>query len=311
MARQLRVEYEGAIYHVMSRGDRRELIFQDDEDRQQFLTTFGEACVKTGWQIHAFCLMPNHFHLVLETPEANLVAGMKWFLGTYTARFNRRHKVFGHLFSGRYKALIVDGSGKGYLKTVCDYVHLNPARAKLLGPEEPLSGYRWSSWPEYLKRPGGRPAWLRVDRLLGEYGLGRDGAVGRRHLAEALEARRGEEEGAEYKGIRRGWFFGADELKQELLAQASEKAGKWHYGEVVQESAEAKAERMVRAEMKRRKWDEKSLGARRKGDKMKVQLAERLRRETTMTLGWIAERLEMGTAGYLAHLLYWRRRNEQ
>ena len=122
MARKVRVEYPGAIYHVMNRGDRREPIFRDDEDRQRFLVTLGEACAKTGWQVHALCLMANHFHLVVETPQANLVAGMKWFLGTYTGRFNRRHKVFGHLFSGRYKALIVDGSGNGYLRTVCDYV---------------------------------------------------------------------------------------------------------------------------------------------------------------------------------------------
>ena len=128
MARKLRVEYPGAIYHVMNRGDRREAIFQDDKDRELFLTTLGEACTKTGWQVHALCLMPNHFHLVVETPQADLVAGMKWFLGAYTGRFNRRHKLFGHLFSGRYKALVVDGSGTGYLKTVCDYVHLNPVR---------------------------------------------------------------------------------------------------------------------------------------------------------------------------------------
>jgi REP element-mobilizing transposase RayT len=138
MARKLPVEYEGAIYHVMNRGDRRELIFLDGPDREVFLATLGEACTKTGWQVHALCLMPNHFHLVVETPEPNLVAGMKWLLGTYTSRFNRQHKCFGHLFSGRYKALIVDGSGNGYLKTVYDYVHLNPARAKLLTLEQPL-----------------------------------------------------------------------------------------------------------------------------------------------------------------------------
>jgi putative transposase len=113
MARKLRVEYEGSIYHVMNRGDRRELIFLDDEDRQRFLATLGEACAKTDWQVHALCLMPKHFHLVVEMPQGNLVAGMKWLLGTYTARFNRRHKFFGPLFSGRYKALIVDGSGTG------------------------------------------------------------------------------------------------------------------------------------------------------------------------------------------------------
>jgi putative transposase len=116
MARKLRVQYPGAIYHVMNRGDRREPIFHNDKDRELFLDTLGEACAKTDWLVHAWCLMHNHFHLVVETPRADLVPGMKWFLGTYTSRFNRRHKHFGHLFSGRYKALIVDGSGNGYLK---------------------------------------------------------------------------------------------------------------------------------------------------------------------------------------------------
>src|SRR5664279_436719 len=151
MPRAMRVEYPGAIYHVMDRGDRREDIFVDDVDRQDCLKPLAEAGQKTGWQVHAYCLMNNHFHLVLETPDANLVAGMRWFLSTYTARFNRRHKQFGHLFSGRYKSLIVDGSGSGYLRTVCDYVHLNPVRAKLLPPEKKLRDFVWSSWPEYLK----------------------------------------------------------------------------------------------------------------------------------------------------------------
>ena len=189
--------------------------------------------------------MPNHFHLVVETPQPNLVAGMKWFLGAYTARFNRRHKRRGHWFGGRYKALIVDGSGNGYLKTVCDYVHLNPVRARLLTAEQPLSEYRWSSWPEYLKRPGKRPGWLRVDRLPGEYRILKDSAAGRRHMAETLARRC---HAGEFKGIRRGWFFGNDALKQELLAWAAENTGAWHCGELVRESA-AKAERIVMEEL--------------------------------------------------------------
>jgi len=111
MARKLRLEYPGAIYHVMSRGNRRGAIFKGDPDRHLFLDTLNEACQKTGWQVIAYCLMRNHFHLVVETPRANLVAGMKWLLGTYTIRFNRRHHLTGHLFAGRYKAMIVDGSG--------------------------------------------------------------------------------------------------------------------------------------------------------------------------------------------------------
>jgi REP element-mobilizing transposase RayT len=150
MPRQLRIEYPGAIYHVMSRGDRRDDIYFDDVDRQDFLKTLAQACQKTDWQVHAYCLLRNHFHLVIETPQPNLVVGMKWLLGTYASRHDRRHKEFGHLFSGRYKALVVDGSGTGYLKTVCDYVHLNPARARLLARRQPLADFSWSSYPLYL-----------------------------------------------------------------------------------------------------------------------------------------------------------------
>jgi REP element-mobilizing transposase RayT len=105
MPRPLRGEFAGAIYHPMSRGNHREAIFLDDEDRQTFLRTLGEACQRTGWQVHAYCLMGNHFHLVTETPQPNLVAGMKWFLGTYT---------------GRFKSVVVDERRAGYLRTACD-----------------------------------------------------------------------------------------------------------------------------------------------------------------------------------------------
>ena len=115
--------------------------------------------------MHAYCLMADHFHLVLATPQANLVVGMKWFLGTYTSRFNRRHRLFGHLFSGRYKALVVDGSGDGYLRTVCDYVHLNPVRAGLLTPEQPLRDYPWGSILAYVKPPSHtKGSWPIVER---------------------------------------------------------------------------------------------------------------------------------------------------
>ena len=303
MARKLRVQYPGAIYHVMNRGDRREPIFKDDADRQRFLETLGEACIKTGWQVHAYCLMPNHFHLVVETPQGNLVAGMKWFLGTYTSRYNRRHKLFGHLFSGRYKALIVDGSGDGYLRTVCDYVHLNPVRAKLLRAEQPLSDYPWSSYPVYLQRASKRPVWLRVDRLLGELGVGRDDAAGRRRFAEAMEQRRGRGEPGEWQTVRRGWFLGGVELKERLLERMGSGLGQHHGGEERQESAEQKAERIVAEELRKHRWTEADLKERRKTDATKVQMAMRLRRETVQTLDWIAQRLEMGCRHTLANSL--------
>src|SRR6058998_3692956 len=179
MPRKLRIQYSGAIYHVLNRGDQRENIFKDDQDRKRFFSTLAEACAKTEWQVHAYCLMRNHFHLVIETPLANLVAGMKWLSGVYTKRFNIRHKLCGHLLAGRYKALIVDGSGNGYLRTVCDYVHLNPVRAKLIGVEQSLRAYLWSSYLEYLKPSAQRAPWLRVDRLLGEMRIPQDSHAGR------------------------------------------------------------------------------------------------------------------------------------
>ena len=294
MPRKLRIQYPGAIYHVMNRGDRRQAIFADDHDRQRFLQALGEACEKTGWQVHAYCLMSNHFHLVIETPQPNLVAGMKWLLGTYTSRFNRRHKEFGHLFSGRYKALMVDGSGDGYPKSVCDYVHLNPARAKQLSRQQRLSAFRWSSYNEYLKGPKQRWRWLRVDRLQGEHGIAKDSDAGRDEFEKRMEARRAAEDGREFKGIVRGWCLGSEAFRKELLAQMRE-SRKDHYGAELREADEVHAERMVVEELRRRGLQEAGLSERRKGDAQKVEIAWRLRQETTMTLKWIARRLVMGT----------------
>src|SRR5712671_5657127 len=273
MARKLRVEYPGAIYHVMNRGDRREAIFHDDADRRRFLETLSETCAKTEWQVHAFCLMSNHFHLVVETPRANLAAGMRWLLGTYTSRYNRRHKLFGHLFSGRYKALVADGSGTGYLKSVCDYVHLNPVRARLLSAKQRLSDFRWSSYGEYLKRPKNRSRWLRVDRLLGEHGIPKDSAAGREEFQKRMELRRTSEDGEEFKGIARGWCLGSEAFRKELLAQMSEQHGPEHYGTEMRESAEQKAERIVAEELRKLGWPESQLGSRRKGDPDKLKMA--------------------------------------
>ena len=290
------------MYHLMNRGDRREAIFVDDDDRQLFIDTLEEACTETDWQIHGWCLMRNHFHLVTETPRGNLVDGMHWFLGVYTNRFNHRHREFGHLFSGRYKALHVDDSGDGYLKAACDYVHLNPVRANLIGPEQPLQSYRWSSYPLYLAAPEQRPVWLRVDRLLGEWGIPVDSPAGREEFAGRVEARRRAEGAGEYEP--EGWCLGSEEFRQELLAQISRQASPRHTGEDISQSALAKAERIVQEELGVLGWGERELSGYRKGHPGKIRIAARLRRETTMTLVWIGSRLHMGAPGHVSHLLY-------
>ena len=167
---------------------------------------------------------------------------------------------------------------------------------------------RWSSWPEYLKRPGKRWPWLRVDRLLGENQIPADSSAGRRQLEALLEKRRTEETGADYKRVRRGWFLGDKAFRKELLEQMKERVGSEHYGEERAETAEAQAEAIVREELKRRRWREEDLGRRAKGDAGKVALAMRLRAETVMTVKWIAERLHMGAPGYVNLLLYRQRK---
>ncbi len=308
MARKLRVQYPGAIYHVMNRGDHREAIFRSPHDRELFLKTLGEACAKTDWEIHAWCLMSNHFHLVIETPRANLVPGMKWLLGVYTMRFNHRHQVMGHLFSGRYKALPVDNGRGGYLKSVCDYVHLNPARAGLLSAKQKLSDFEWSSYSEYLKERSARRPWLRVDRLLGEHGIPKDSRAGRQQFERRMELRRAAEDGEEFKALQRGWCVGSETFRKELLVQM--RAGPEHYGEEIRESAEEKASRIVAAEIKRLGWRPADLERRRKSDPEKVRIAAALRRETTVTMEWVARALQMGTKTHLSHLLYWQGRKK-
>lgn len=302
MARKLRIQYPGAIYHVMNRGDHSEDIFRDDSDRDRFVRTLQECCEKTAWQVHTFCLMSNHFHLVVETPNANLVAGMKWLLGTYTKRFNGRYKVFGHLFSGRYKALLVDGSGTGYLKTACDYVHLNPVRAGLLKPQEPLQRFRWSSYPLYVDDHP-KPAWLRIDRLLGEWRIPWDEPGAGRQFSAVMEARRQGELEKEFKPLRRGWCLGSKQFRADMLKYIEQQKGKWHYGEELRESANAKAERLLGEALRVNGVAEAELKTWRKGHPYKLNLARRLRAETTVTVRWVAERLHMGSRGHLAHLL--------
>jgi REP element-mobilizing transposase RayT len=309
MPRKPRIEYSGAIYHVMSRANGKGNIVETDVDRHDFVKTLAEACEKTGFQVHAYCLMRNHFHLVVETPNANLVAGMRWLLSAYTLRFNPRHKCFGHVFSGRYKALLVDGGGNGFLRTVCDYVHLNPVRARLLGPEQRLLEYPWSSFGYYLAGPGLRPGWLRVDRLLGEHGISKDDKAGRQEFERWMEDRRAQElEPDTWKALRRSWCLGPPGFREKLLESLNGKLGEHHSGELKRETAEAKAERIIREELKERRWMEKDLEERAKSDPEKLAMAARLRRETTLTIPAIAARLHLGSwKSFAAKLNRWKK----
>jgi REP element-mobilizing transposase RayT len=200
MARPLRIEVAGGIYHVTSRGDRREEIYRDDQDRRDWLGQLGEVCTRFNWRCHAYCLMTNHYHVVVETPDANLSTGMRQLNGVYTQRFNRRHAVVGHLFQGRFKSILVERDP--YLLELARYVVLNPVRAGMVldAPDWPWSSYRATVGVA----PG--PDWLETEWLLGQFSADREQA--RSGYADFVAA--GKEEPSIWQGLRHQVFLGSD-----------------------------------------------------------------------------------------------------
>jgi REP element-mobilizing transposase RayT len=171
MTRPLRIELSGGLYHVTSRGDRREDIYLSDEDRIAWLTLFGQVCSRFNWVCHAYCQMTNHYHLVVETPEGNLAQGMRQLNGVYTQWVNRTHKRVGHVFQGRYKAILVEKDN--YLLELARYVVLNPVRAGMVSD---VGAWAWSSYPAMLGQVV-PPVWLQTDWLLGQFGRQRNLAI--------------------------------------------------------------------------------------------------------------------------------------
>lgn len=306
MPRKPRIEYPDAVYHVMSRGNRMEAVFRDNKDHEIFLDTLGEACAKTGWLVHAFVLMGNHYHLLLETPNSNLVAGMKWLQGTYTQRFNALHKLCGHLFQGRYKALPVESANSDHFSVLSSYIHLNPARAKLfdLGSGN-LSNFPWSSYPLYFK-PSKRPDWLRVNRVLKSFGW-QDNPAGRRAYQRLMQKRVAEinasdfphEADEQWADIRRGWCFGGEVFRREMLDKLDDViGGKTHRdsysGQEVRLHDEVDAERLVCESLTLLKLKESDLPFLPKGADEKKAVITLIKKRTHVSNKWIVKRLYAG-----------------
>ncbi len=163
MSRPLRLEFPHALYHVTSRGDRREDIYLTDSDRQAWLAVLAQVCQRFGWIVHAYCLMSNHYHVLVETPQANLSQGMRQLNGVYTQFFNRAHGKVGHVFQGRFKAIVVDK--EGYLLELARYIVLNPVRA---GMRADAKDWPWSSYGAMVGSVAA-PLWLATDALLGQF----------------------------------------------------------------------------------------------------------------------------------------------
>ena len=313
MPRKPRVEYAGAVYHVMSRGNRQQKVFQTDRDNAVFLATLGEACERTGWKVHAYVLMGNHYHLLLETAEANLVVGMQWLQSTYTKRFNAAHREWGHLFQGRYKAIPVEPGG-GYFLAVATYIHLNPARLKGYDfKSSKLQDVPWSSYPAYVGKAR-RPAWLATERVLDDLSLA-DTPAGRRKYGEYMSGRVEEIRHSSkpwladenWQRIRRGWVLGGDGFRREMLDRldaAMNKGKRDSYsGEEVQTHDECQAEALILAGMDKLGLQESNLASMIMNSPEKYALAWLARRHTAVRNGWIKQRLQMGKATNFSEFL--------
>jgi REP element-mobilizing transposase RayT len=311
MGRVPRIEFENAVYHVMCRGNRQESVFRDNRDNELFLDTLTEACDRTGWRVHAFVLMGNHYHLLLEAPHANLVDGMRWLQGTYTKRFNIRHKVCGHLFQSRYKALLVD-TGADYFLTVSSYIHLNPARAGLFDLENgKLTDYPWSSYPLYLQSAK-RPDWLAVERVLGNLGFA-DDAAGRAKYRQYMQKRVLEISGSDnpreadenWMKIRRGWCFGSDGFRDRMVESLDGvmkgKRRDSFSGDQSSRHDTLEAQRLFDEAIKKLKLRPASLAGLRKSDPRKKAIAWCIRKKTSVRNEWIARQVQMGCVSNMSH----------
>ncbi len=303
MPRTNRIETSDGLYHVINRGNYRQFVFKTEGARNAFEVALFEACGRFSWQLHAYCILSNHFHLCIGTPQGNLSSGMQWLQGTFARRFNQFRKERGHLFQGRFKSLVVE-RGKHFADLV-NYIHLNPLRAGLADIET-LSKYRWSSLYHFPKRKmrqaffeagwmscangegltDTRGGWNRYSRLL------QLGAADEPKQIKSLERR-----------MCRGWCIGEKEFKEALVKELLEAEG------------QLRLEKDELEDFNRTQWEMalktclKALGKRRSEAKKskyseawKLAIASKLKRETSVTNAWLSEALYMGEPKSVSNL---------
>ena len=299
MSRPLRVEYAGACYHVINRGNYRRNLFGEGGGGEAFERTLAEAAERFGWRVHAYVIMRNHFHLGLELTEPNLSDGMKWLQGTWIRRCNGFRKLIGRPFQGRFKALLVEpGHAFGQ---VCHYIHLNPVRAGLVAATEP-GAYAQSSLPKFALRTK-RPKWLEPGTVLAEAGGLADTKEGWRRYLQYLEFLATDENSQRElvaKRMSRGWCLGSRSFKKEQQREAARRGadlersrfGGLEASEIMQERLELWEERLQTFAQAAR-IDLEKLRTK-KSDPEKVLLAAALKMATSVSNAWLAQRLDMG-----------------
>jgi putative transposase len=291
MARRLRIQYAGALYHVINRGNYRRDLFETVGAAQAFERLLGELCSRYGWEMHAFALMRNHFHLAVTTPRPNLADGMHWLLTTYAVRFNRYRSESGHLYQGRYQSPIIEDVSA--LVRVVDYIHVNPVKAGIV-PPACAADFRWSSFARFVKGP--RPAWLSPSHWLAALEIP-DSAPGwaryREHLETVASVSRWEEDERE---LCHTWAIGTAGWKKTLALEYRRRA------------LELDLPKDEVSDLKKAHWesalDEELAALGRSVDQLlgsprqagwKVELAATLRQRAGAPYRWIAQSLAMGS----------------
>lgn len=308
MARKVRIEYAGAYYHVINRGNYRSWIFESEGAQKSFLKCLVECSLAQGWRLHAWVLMSNHYHLCLQTPDPNLVAGMKWLQGTFANRFNRFRKANGHVFQGRYKAILLDADAVG---PVCHYIHLNPVRAGLVAAPE-LEKYAASSFHQ-LWYPTKRWPFLVSSTAMEKAGGLADTPKGRRSYCDYLAWLSEDDPERKRLGFDRmcrGWVQGSKDFRKAILDDLKDEVSLKVVEAEAEELREPLWERRLSSGLDALGKSEAELLSARKGSDWKVALARYLRESCLAPNRWLAERLNMGTAKSVSSRVSFHRQTE-
>ena len=292
MPRRVRIEYSGAVYHVLNRGNYRRDLFNVVGSAEAFEGTLFDCCSRFGWRLYAYVIMSNHYHCCFQTRDANLVAGMQWLQSTFANRFNRFVHDHGHVFQGRYKALLVE-EGPSVLRVV-NYIHLNPVRAGL-ATVETLKRYSYSSFPKFFVKK--RPACLDAWDWLAAAGDLRPTPAGMRcyhkSLKYAMESDP-QKRSDLFKVLCRGWYVGTREGRKALLKEMEAEILAKGCPDQLDGFGQDRAEVLLQEGLRRLGKNERALVTDRKLAPWKVVLASWIKRQCGVSNRWFSENLHMG-----------------
>lgn len=295
MARKLRFEYPGALYHIINRGNYRSWIFESEGAKESFEKTLFECCERANWILHSYVIMDNHFHLALETPNGNLVDGMRWLQSVFAMRFNRFRHENGALFQGRYKSLPVEGGDR--LAWLCHYINLNPVRAGLCDISN-LKTYRYGSY-WFLRKRKQRPDFLDLSTCLEGAEISVDGSRGwsryDRYLSWLVEDEP-TRKAMEFERMSKGWALGDKSFKKGLIQDERQMKAAIDLGDVdAVEARELAWNEIVLKCVRVLKLSEEDILSEVKSSDAKVAIAGYLKKNYLCRNKWLGERLAMGS----------------